>query len=300
MSLNLNKNALIRSLVAGIISHPVWQTTAWPNGSNITHEGAPQLLAGRGGIAYGLHAGDRVYGWAADHIEPGASTTNPENGEREAYFAFCCMGNRVEVIGGKAEGALGYVLAKHAFSSVIVDFLDKDMEKMRLKDPVQVYVYGTGLELPGYPDILLNSIDPGCFEAMNITENHGKLQIPVAGIVPAELMGSGFGYNRPMGDIDFMASDWNAVKEYGLDDLRFGDLVLIRDIDSRFGASYRRGAASVGIIAHGDSKSSGHGPGITTFMSSAKPLLEPVLDKNSNIKKYHDKAYGPLKAPGDR
>jgi hypothetical protein len=254
-----------------------------------------QLLAGSGGITYGIHAGDRVYGWAADHLEPGATTGNPESGEKEAYFNFCCMGNRAEITGGRAEGALGFVMAKHALSGVIIDFCDEDLEKMRIRDPVQVIVYGVGLELPDYPQVHLNSIDPLCLTAMEIGENHGRLQIPVAGIIPAELIGSGVGTNRPMGDLDFMTSDWEAVKEHGLEDLRLGDLVLIRDMDTRFGAAYKRGAASVGIIAHGDSRSSGHGPGITTFMSSADPLLEPVPEKSANIKTYYDRAYGPLR-----
>jgi hypothetical protein len=261
----------------------------------VTHEGVSPLLAGAGGIKYGIHTGSPAFGWAADHLEAAASTHNPEPGEREAYYNLCCLGTRAEILEGKAEGAVGFVIGKHALAGVIVDFDEADMQKMHLKEPLEVRVYGTGLELIDYPEVHLNSIDPDCLDAMDITEKDSKLYVPVAGIVPPELIGSGFGYNRPMGDVDFMSSDWNAIVENGLEALRLGDVVLIKDIDSSYGAAYKRGAASVGVITHGDSKFPGHGPGITTFMSSALPLLTPVPDKTANIKKYHDLAHGALR-----
>ena len=286
-----NKDKLIRTLVSGVVRHP-----GWPNRWEVGRDGEADMLAGCGGIVYNVRVGDSAYGWAADHLEPGASTHNPDEKERMAYYNLPCMGNRAEVIGGKAEGAVGYVMGKHAGAwHVVIEFCEEDLKKLRLKDSVQVVVYGSGLKLLDYPDIKLTSIDPECLEAMKIQEKGGKLHVPVAGVVPAELMGSGLGSNQPIGDVDFMASDWDYIKECGLEDIKLGDIVMIKDIDARYGCSYKKGAASLGIIVHGDSPVSGHGPGVTFFMATDKPLIVPVMDKNANIKKYHDKAYGKLK-----
>jgi len=286
-----NKDKLIRTLVSGVIRHP-----SWPRSWSVGHDGKVDMLAGCGGIVYNVRVGDDAYGWAADHLEPGVSTHNSDEKEKMAYYILACMGNKAEVIDGKAEGAIGYVVAKHAGAwHVVIEFCDEDLKKMRLKDPVQVYVYGSGFKLLDYPDINLTSIDPECFEAMNIQEKGGKLHVPVAGIVPAELMGSGLGCDEPMGDTDFMASDWEYIKECGLDEIKMGDVVMVKDIDARYGCSYKRGATSLGIIVHGDCPGSGHGPGVTFFMATDKPLIVPVIDKTANIKKYHDAAYGKLK-----
>jgi len=292
-----NQDKLVRALVSGTVRH-----TTHPRVWSVGRDGVPNMLDGCGGIIYNVRVGDSVYDWAADHVEPGASTGNyTDDMVRISYYFLSCMGNRVEVIGGKAEGAVGYVVAKHAgVFHVVVDLHEQDLKKMRLNDPVQVEVYGTGLQLLDYPDILVTSIDPLCLEKMNIQEVDGNLHIPVAGVVPAELLGSGMGSDRPMGDVDFMASDRDYIKECGLEELKLGDVVMLKDIDCRYGPSFKRGAASVGIIVHGDSPKSGHGPGVTTFMATAAPLLVPVIDKTANISKYHRLAYGDLKPLPDK
>ena len=285
-----NKDKLVRSLVAGTIRHP-----GYPSRWSVGNDGTPDMLGGCGGIVYNVKVGDSAYGWAADHVEPGASTCNTEEKERIAYFILACMGNRAEVVSGKAEGAVGYVVAKHGgCDHVVIDFHEDDLKKMRLKDTVQIYVYGNGFKLLDYPDIKLTSIDPECLEAMKIKEIDGKLHIPVAGVIPSELMGSGLGYNLPMGDCDYMATDWDSIVENNLENIKLGAVVLVKDIDARHGPSYKRGAASVGIIVHGDSPGSGHGPGVTFFMATDKPLIVPVIDKKANIKTYHHKVYGEL------
>jgi hypothetical protein len=286
-----NRDKLIRTLVAGAIRPPLL-----PERWEVSHDGTPELLTGCGSIVYNVRVGDTAYGWAADHLEPGASTHNADEKERMIYYNLPCIGNRVEVISGKAEGAVGYVVAKHAGAwHIVVDFAEEDLRRMRLKDAVQVEVYGSGLKLTDYPDVHLTSIDPGILDALHIEERDGQLIVPVAGVVPPELMGSGLGSTRPMGDVDFMTSDWQAVEEAGLDQIRLGDVVLVRDLDASYGLSYKRGAASVGVIVHGDSPTSGHGPGVTFFLSSAKPIIQPRIDPSSNVGKHHEAAYGPLK-----
>jgi hypothetical protein len=74
-------------------------------------------------------------------------------------------------------------------------------------------------------------------------------------------------------------------EEYGLEDLRFGDLVAIMDADHSYGRIYRRGAVSVGIVTHSDCVIAGHGPGVTTLFTSKTGAIKPVIDPDANIAK---------------
>jgi hypothetical protein len=119
---------------------------------------------------------------------------------------------------------------------------------------------------------------------MNIIEEEGKLKIAVARIVPACIMGSGTGsFTSAAGDFDITLHDRSITAEYGLDALRFGDIVGIRDSDTRFGRTYRSGAVTIGVVVHGDSNLNGHGPGVTTLMTCKTSLIEPFLDEGANL-----------------
>ena len=85
------------------------------------------------------------------------------------------------------------------------------------------------------------------------------------------------------GDYDIQLFDEATNKEYGLDDLRFGDLVAIMDTDHSYGRVYLQDAISVGIVVHSDCVISGHGPGVTTLFTSTKGKIEPVIDPDANI-----------------
>ena len=78
-------------------------------------------------------------------------------------------------------------------------------------------------------------------------------------------------------------------QKYGIDRLRFGDLVLIEDHDNTHGPHYRQGAVSIGVIVHSDSFTSGHGPGVTVIMSADEDTLEGIIDPDANIANYMNK-----------
>ena len=80
-----------------------------------------------------------------------------------------------------------------------------------------------------------------------------------------------------------MTSDAETVKEYGIDKIRFGDFVALLDHDNRYGRAYRKGAVTIGIVVHSDCMEAGHGPGVTTLMTCASPLIRPVIDPEANI-----------------
>ncbi len=290
--LRTNKDKTIMIAVSGIIKQ-----TRTSGGFETNHNGRAFLVPSTGGITYNVRLGDSVYGLAGDHIEPAVSCFNERPDEGPSFSALCCMGNHARVLTGEGKGAVGFVFGQHGgVQHIMIDFHPDDLEKLAINDTIQIKSWGQGLTLLDYPDVTVTNIDPNVLDAMDIREHDGKLQIPVAGVIPAQLIGSGFGdVDKIMGrDCDMMTTDWNAIVENHLENLKFGDLVYIADIDSGYGRAYKRGAASIGVVIHGDSFCAGHGPGIATFLTSAKNILEPIIDPSSNIKKYHDAAYGTL------
>ncbi|MCJ7624868.1 MAG: DUF4438 domain-containing protein, partial [Anaerolineaceae bacterium] len=85
------------------------------------------------------------------------------------------------------------------------------------------------------------------------------------------------------GDYDIVTGDPETMKEYKLDQIRFGDIVALLDHDNRYGRDYRKGAITIGVVVHSDCKLAGHGPGVATLMTCATSLIEPVIDPKANI-----------------
>ena len=46
------------------------------------------------------------------------------------------------------------------------------------------------------------------------------------------------------------------------------------------------GAITIGVIAHSNSVISGHGPGVTTVLTSPKGMIEPFIDPDANLINY--------------
>ena len=133
-----------------------------------------------------------------------------------------------------------------------------------------------------------SNIDPRLFEKLNIKENSkGILEVPVVTEIPAYLMGSGVGGATAFsGDYDIMTGDKNANEKFGINKLRFGDLVLLKDCDNTNGRQYLEGSISIGVIVHSDCIKSGHGPGVTVIMSCKTSKIKGVIDEKANIGNY--------------
>jgi hypothetical protein len=100
-------------------------------------------------------------------------------------------------------------------------------------------------------------------------------------------MGSGIGASVAFkGDYDIMTHDPEAVQSFGLDRLKFGDFVLLRDCDNTYGRGYLKGAVTIGVIVHSDCILAGHGPGVVTVLSSKQPNIIPRIDAKANIGYY--------------
>lgn len=285
--LKTNVDKLVKISVVGEVASPVFGRAIY----RISAQGTPLVLPGVGGITYNVRVGDLACGWEADHVEPGVSIENKESDPRFAQAAnaalnvLSCVGNEAVVVAGDAKGAKGVVTGKHGgIEHVLVDFQPETLEKLMLGDKVLVKAFGVGLKLLDYPDIKVMNMDPRFLEALDPKPDGDKLEVRVTHVIPAMIMGSGLGANHTYsGDYDIQLFDENVRKQYGLDDLRLGDLVAIRDADHSYGRIYKQGAISVGIVVHTNCVSSGHGPGVTTLFTSSTGKIVPKVDAKANI-----------------
>ena len=282
-----NADKLVKISVMEEVASPVVGRSIY----SISATGTPAVLPEVGGITYNLRVGDPACGWEADHVEPGVSVENKENdprygqGANAAFNVLSCVGNEAIVANGDAKGAKGVVTGKHGgIEHVLVDFQPEILEKFMLGDKILVKAFGVGLKLADFPDVKVMNMDPRFLEALNPKPNGDKLEVPVAHIVPAAIMGSGLGANQTRsGDYDIQLFDETIREQYGLEDLRLGDLVAIIDADHSFGRIYRQGAISVGIVVHTNCVTAGHGPGVTSLMTSPSGKIIPQIDAKANI-----------------
>ena len=286
LMLRTNAEKLIKISVIGEIASPTIRSVY-----NVSATGKPLVLPGVGGITYNLRVGDPACGWEADHVEPGVSVENKENDARSgqaantAFNVLSCVGNEATVVNGDAKGAKGTVTGKHGgIEHVLVDFPAEALEKLVLGDRILVKAFGVGLKLVDFPEIKVLNMDPMLLEAWNTKPRGDKLEVPVTHIVPAAIMGSGLGSNQVnSGDYDIQLFDEAVVEQYGLESLRLGDLVAIIDADHSFGRIYRQGAVSVGVVVHTNCVTAGHGPGVTTLMTSPDGKIIPQINRKANI-----------------
>jgi hypothetical protein len=287
MKLNLNTDRLIRLSVTGEIDHPTLRKTGYV----VNAEGRVEVYPSVGGVSYNVRIGDPAVGWMADHVEPGISIINSGKSAGEyspngALNVLACIGNRALVTSGKAAGNTGHVTGKHGgIDHVMVDFPKEVLEDMIPGDKILIKSFGVGLRLLDFhPHILAMNIDPELLQNLPVRIRGELLEVGVSHIIPARIMGAGIGHiSAHSGDYDIQIFDEKAINEFRLNDLKLGDLVAILDSDSSYGWVYREGAVSLGFIAHSNSVVSGHGPGVTTVLTSAAGRIKPYIEKEANL-----------------
>jgi hypothetical protein len=286
--LRTNQADLVMVAVMGQVAHPV----AGANPFRIGNDGVPRVLPGTGGIVINKRIGDPCVGLMADHVEPGVALHNNNReviggrrGPNLALLTYACIGNIARVISGPCTGKRGMVTGKHGgVDHVLLDFPSAVLLRMQIGDRIQIYSYGMGLRLIDYPSVSLSNCSPTLLNRLGIVEADGQLTVPVSRRIPARVMGSGLGKNSPWrGDYDIQLFDSSLRRRYRLDTLRFGDLVAICDSDASYGPAYRSGMVSIGVVVHGDSTVSGHGPGVTILMSGPSGILKPLSDPRANL-----------------
>jgi hypothetical protein len=240
-----------------------------------TWDGRAKMCIGIGGINYNLKTGMEVFGWA--------------NGDRADYRQKTGVGNRVQVTSGDAKGDYGAIIGKHGYrlpgnvQHILVHFNDGTLDNLNIGDKLKVKSRCIGLRISGYDDVMVHSSSPELIEGMGIEDVKGKLKVPVALEAPAKIVGAGYGTQAHSSHIDIQTCYPPDIKEYGLDRLRFGDIVALRDVGSNYGRHYYRGATTIGIVCSGPSEISGQGIGITTILSNLDGRIDPVESKDANL-----------------
>ena len=284
--LRTNEDRLVKIAVQGRVAN----AAQWAE-FELAHDGRPFALPSTGGIVYNVKTGDNVFAWEGDHIEPGVSAILDEEkrGSRAnmGFNFLACVGNTARIVSGDAKGKKGIVTGHHGgVEHVTIDFDEAVLAKMNIDDKILIEGFGQGLKLLDFPEIKIYNLDPHVLHKLPISAGPRKFEIGVTTIVPAELMGSGMGHNNiGTGDCDIMTHDAGAVKRLGLDKICFGDLIAVADHDHSYGRTFRKGAVTIGIVVHSNSTLAGHGPGISTLLTSSTSQIKPVLNSRANLAK---------------
>lgn len=275
--LRWNSGDLVEMAVTGQVSQPAIRQGAYLHAP----DGRATTLPGMYGIAYNARVGDRAFGWAGDHVEPGASIAHADEKSDYALHYLTCIGNEAEVVSGRARGARGIVTGEHA--RLLVDFPPEALEDLMVGDTIQIRARGRGIRLVDHPALEFKKTGPELAAAFGLRVEGSRIVCPVAKELPARIMGSGAELNAEFVDQDLMSGDRALLAELGIDTMRLGDLIGIRDVDHRFGRSFSRGWTAICLCIHGDSVMTGHGPGILTLITGPADQLDFVLAPGANI-----------------
>jgi hypothetical protein len=279
-----NKEKLLTLAAQGMVA-PAQLVRAYAT----TWDGKPKMAIGTGGINYNLRVWDKVFGWACgDRATVGVSTEGiGEANFKTGYLNNISIGNDVRVLDGDAKGGKGVVIGKFG-QYIQIHFEDETLQKLSIGDSVHVIANGVGLKIEGYEDVVTHSINADVLEKMDIREIDGKLEVPVVKVIPEEIVGQGSGGTSLSGNWHIQTCYPPDIHDYGLGELRFGDVVLLENFQSDYGRGYYRGGATVGVICSGPSDISGLGIGVTPILSTRKSILMARVDHDANIGKYLD------------
>jgi len=276
--LTSNEDSLVAMAVCGYVTTPSLRPghyTHYPDGKGV-------ILPGMFGVTYNAKAGDRAFGWAGDHVEPGVSIAHPDEKSDMALHYLSCVGNEATVMTGLAKGAKGVVTGEHA--RLLIAFPDEVNDQLNIGDQIQIMGLGRGIALSEFPKVEFKKTSPKLLHALGLSRaGNGALKLKAAIELPIEIMGSGAELNSEYVDQDLMSGDRQLMADLGVDQMRLGDIIAIRHADHHFGRSYREGAVSIAICIHGDSIMTGHGPGIMTIMTCHEGGIEFDIDPSANI-----------------
>ncbi len=284
-AITINEDKLVSVSVMGLVANPFFPgLPAEPY--RLAADGAPFLLPTYGGVVYNLSVGDSAYGWQADCVHPGVSISHPADTGNRGLNIFACVGNEAFLMTGAAKGEKGIVTGKSGrFSEqVILHFPKAVRESIAIGDKIVVRSKGVGMVVAEHESVKFKSLSPELLKALGLESDSGKLRVPVVATIPAHLLGAGAGLTSEGGSLHLQTTDKKEVAEAGLGELRLGDIVALRDYDSRYQHGYRRGATGVAVVGQTDGPRAGYGPGLTLLMTDVEGALEPVVGGGVNLK----------------
>lgn len=284
-----NLDRLVETAVLGEICHPSSNRKTFA----VSYSGEAYIPVYSSGITYNAAVGSPAFDWAwGDHVEPGVSIKNADAFANNQLNMYACVGNTATIVSAalddkenKLKGITGIVTGKHGGADkVIIYFPRKIIERLCIGDRIQIRACGVGLKFVDYPDITVMNCSPKLLKDLNVSEKGKKVRVHVSKIIPGKIMGSGLGSSCSFaGDYDIQSVSPEVVREYSLNTIRLGDMVAITDHDCSHGPRWQSGAITVGVIIHGASFISGHGPGVVALFSSPKGTIEPIISRNANL-----------------
>ena len=277
-----NKEKVLTIAVQGKVA------PAQPSRSYVTTwNGKAKMAIGVGGINYNLQLGKHVFGWAnGDRATMGVATTGQgSNRANSGWEVYTSIGNEVRLLSGEARGEKGVVIGKFR-GFVLIHFPDEVLEKLTIGNRMQVKARGVGLKIKGFDDVFPHGIDPVILEKIAVKKGKNKLEVPVVKIIPAEIVGQGAGSGSLTGIWHIQTCYPPDIKKYGLHTLRFGDLVLLKDVQTDYGKGYYEGGATLGVVCSGPSDRSGLGIGVTPILSTRFGKIVARIDNTANIGKF--------------
>ncbi len=276
-----NKDKLLTLAVQGEIA-PAEPSRSYA----VTWDGKPKMAIGIGGINYNLKIGTKVFGWAnGDRATVGVATVGKGSDRaRTSWLYYTSIGNEVKVLGGDAKGEKGVIVGKWG-SYILVHFKDATLERLAIGNGLHVKANGIGLTIEGFDDVFTHGVTAELLEQI-VTQKGDKLEVPVVKEIPAEIVGNGAGGSSLSGNWHIQTCYPPDIEKYGLDELSFGDLVLLKDIQTDYGKGYYQGGATLGVVCSGPSDISGLGVGVTPILSTRFGKITARIDATANIGKY--------------
>ncbi|MDD3996303.1 MAG: DUF4438 domain-containing protein [Dysgonamonadaceae bacterium] len=282
-----NEDSLVKAVVVGEIS----DSSIALNPAMVGSEGKIVIFFGTGGVSRNVKIGDPAFGWAADHIEPGVSLIHSDAGKSRALNVLSCIGNKAVIVRATMNdvfqivGKEGFVTGKHGGAERVLVWFDKEtVEALTPDDLIRIETIGLNLQLLDYPEIYVRNLSPELLKKLPIEDHGNRLDVGVTTVLPGTLMGSGIGTgNTFRGDVDIQDTDEEMRKRYNLDAVRLGDIVGIEGYDATWGASMRSGSLTVGLVIHGASALSGHGPGVIPLLTTRDSSLIKLHKESVNL-----------------
>jgi hypothetical protein len=277
-----NRDSLVRTAVAGRLA----PARLISDLAGYDQDGRLCFLPGCGGIALGVHVGDPVDRWLADHLMPGACAEGEEDpAVPGAFHELACLGNRVRDAAGRI---LGLVAGKRGGLApgfmppnlISIEGPDARLAKLVPGDRVVLEAEGRGLAFCDLSEIGIFNLSPAALDQLPLQQRAGVLDCAVKALVPARIAGAGVGQSPWIGDVEIAGDE---VLAGSLESLCFGDLVAFDAMDGRISRFHRPGHITIGIVAHGPSPTPGHGPGLTVVLAGPATALAVHIDPKASI-----------------
>jgi len=110
-----------------------------------------------------------------------------------------------------------------------------------------------------------------------------RLIVRAVAILPPDVAAAGIGMDARWANLDLETHDPELRGEANLDALRFGDIVVLSGHDHRFGRQFDPQWSTVGVIAHGESVSGGHGLGFASLLTAPTARLAIEIHPDVNL-----------------